>query len=117
MAVSIIAYPAPPGAFPPNQWQTQGAQIVPTSPQVVISQTTTLTKLTVSNQNTVAVTLLLTDNSTNGVSGAGAQIVPSISIPAQSIDVIDLGGVLAVNGCSWSASSANSLNVWIRGAF
>lgn len=96
---------------PPTQMQTQGAQLVPASTQIITNNTCALIKLTVSNQGASATTLTITDNT------SGVQIVPGISVSPGTVDVIDLGGVMANGGCSWVASAANSLNAWLRFAF
>ena len=100
---------------PPNQFQF-GPAIVPTSLTSIFSSTCSLNKAVVSNQSAFSVSFTIVDNSTNGISGAGAQIVPAISLAGNSVTVIDLGGIAANGGFSWQASAANALNGWIQGA-
>ena len=99
---------------PPNAWQ-YGMTVVPITPVQIFPSTTTLTKMYVANTTASAVTLTVTDRSAEN-SGSPCQIYPSVSVPANSVQVVDFGGVTANYGVIWFASTANALHAWLRGA-
>jgi hypothetical protein len=111
--LTINPYPV----TPPNQWNFGLSPVPGASPQILVGQTTTLIKLYVSNTSNAPVTLTVYDNSTNGPGGTPCQIFPAVSIPANAVDVVDLGGVIANGGVSWQASVDGVLHAWLRGAF
>jgi hypothetical protein len=110
--LTITPYPV----TPPNQWQF-GLAPVPGNAQLLLSQTTTLIKLFVANTSNAPATLTIYDNSTNGAGGGPCEVFPAVLIPANSVDVVDLGGVIANGGLSWKSSVDSVLNAWIRGAY
>lgn len=84
----------------------------------VATQTVYLDKLYLANKHTVAVTVLLQDRTNRCAAphyGAGnCQILPTISIPAQSVYVVDLADIPAIDGFTWKASVASVVVGWVH---
>lgn len=100
---------------PINSW-FYGMTVLPASPAVIYTGTTLLTKALLANTTANPVTVTITDNSTEA-SGSPCQIVPAISIAANSVQIVDLGGVVANGGVQWSASSGSAVHGYLKGGY
>lgn len=95
-------------------WEV-GAAYVPSSGQVIASQTVHVQRLVLVNTSGAAVTVTLTDHSTN--CGGSACAVFSASIAANTTYTVDLGGARAMSGLSWSASTDAVVAGWVKGTY
>jgi hypothetical protein len=94
----------------PANWQTDGLQSVPSTPQPILGVSSSLAKLVVSNISGIQQTASLVD-------GNGMQVFPAVAVQPNTVLVVDLGGVRAKNGCSWFASNPNAIQAWLRGSY
>ena len=114
IAQSPVPYPFPSNS--PNNWQV-GIVTLPSATKSVIAQTTFLQKGWFSNRTASAVTVTITDNTTACTGATACQVWPTVSIPANTAQKVDFGGVVANSGVSWFASSANAVDGWIQGSY
>lgn len=113
-AQSLAPYPFPANA--PNNWQ-YGLATLPSSASTVIAQTTFLQKGWFANRSGAAVTVTITDKTTACTGSSACQVWPTVSIPANTAQKVDFGGVASNGGVSWSASAANAVDGWIQGSY
>ncbi len=85
---------------------------IPNSTTAVVSTSANLYTLWLSNTTGGAVTVTIADRGT-GCNGSPCQIWPVISIAANTVYVTPMYGIPALNGFTWTASSANSVMGWI----
>lgn len=97
------------------QYVNESAMIpayIPTGTTAVVSQTVYLSRLYVANRHVSAITVTLTDRSAN-CGGAGCQLVPTVSVPANSVYVLDMQDIPAVNGFTWATNTATIVVGWV----
>lgn len=94
-------------------WQ-QGMVAIPATPQAFATRTVQLDAMVLANTSTSAVTVQVYDASTN-CNGASCQIWPTVTIAANSTQIVNLLGVRATSGAYWIASTAGVVDGWIRG--
>lgn len=88
----------------PTKWSF-GLTPLPSSSTPILTRNTKLVYGYFANSSASAVSVTVTDGSTEN-SGSACPVVPAISIPANSIEVVTFNGVLCNGGVSWFASSA-----------
>lgn len=81
-------------------------QFVPATDTDVFTANTQIIKIMLSNTSASAVTCTVKNKGT-GCGGAACQFWPAISLPANAIQAIDMGGILSLGGVQWSCSTAN----------
>jgi hypothetical protein len=118
-ALCLLAAPVfaqTPSAYPTtfSQVLEVGLITVPSSTTTVFSFTVRVDRMYFSNRTGSAVTVTVTDGSTNCTGSSACQLFPAVSIAANSTYAVDLGGVTAQLGVKWSASSANAVDGWIK---
>ena len=96
-----------------SAWAIAGT-VIPGSSTLVYSQTTQVDSMVVANTSGSSISITLTDNSANCNSGV-CQILPAVSIAANTTYTIALYGIVATGGVRWSATGTNAAHGWIRG--
>lgn len=89
-----------------------GLVFVPNTPTAVTTKTTRVYYMKFTNTTGGAVTVTVSDRSTNCNSGA-CDIWTAVSIPANTTITEASNGVLMNGGITWSASAANSITGWM----
>jgi hypothetical protein len=82
--------------------------LVPSSSTLVVSGTVYVDEIKLANKSAGSVTVTIIDASTD-CSSAACEIVPTVSIAANTLYTIRLGGIIAPNGIRWSASSGTAI--------
>lgn len=114
---AVIAWSQYPWAFsnPGRTLWESGPAFVPNTTATVVAYTAYVDLVTLSNVTDGAVTVTLTDNSTNCNSGTCA-FLQATSIAANTTYVVTIpGGRKFPDGVKWSASSASAIVGAIRG--
>ena len=116
LVVSALVAQTPIGY--PNSYQDTwevGLTTLPSTSTVVFSNTVHLDALYLANRTGSAVTVTITDGSTNCTGSTACQLFPAVSVAANQTYIADLKGVVANGGVKWSASSANAIDGWMKG--
>lgn len=86
---------------------------VPATATDVVARDVNVMRINLSNTTGSAVTVTITDKSTN-CGGSACQIWPAITISANTVYMVDVGGEQFVGGIRWSASASNAVVGSIR---
>jgi hypothetical protein len=100
--------------FPSDIIVPNSSTLVTGATAVTAPQHVRVLRLHLSNTTASAVTVQVTDNSTNCNSGV-CQPVPTITLQANQKVVMFLAGEPFVGGVKWSASVANAVHGWMAG--
>lgn len=87
--------------------------LVPASATLIVSGTVYVEEIKLANKSGGAVTVTIIDASTD-CGSAACEIVPTVSIAANTLYTMRLGGIIAPNGIRWSASSGTAIAGQIR---
>lgn len=110
-----FAQTATPYPQPGQTWQ-QPLGLVPNSSTAITIADSLLGQLHLANKTGSAVTVTLTDNSTN-CGGSACQFWPVISIAANTVYENNFGGLLCTGGVIWSSNTANAVVGWVKGTY
>ena len=117
LLAAVAAFAQYPWAFsnPPRTLWESGPAYVPDSSADVTTVTSWVDMLTLTNKTAAAVTVTITDASTN--CGAGVcDFMTAVSIAANTTYVVEMrGGRKFPSGIKWSASVASSIIGYMRG--
>lgn len=90
----------------PSGFLEQRMSFVPATFTDVFTDTTQMIKVMLSNTSASPVTCSLKNKGT-GCGGAACTFWPAISLPANTIQAIDMSGIQAMGGVQWSCSTGN----------
>jgi hypothetical protein len=111
---ALVAFAAWPLLAQAPPWEV-GLQFVPTTTAKLVTQTVHVQQMTLVNTSGSAVTVTVSDLTTNCSSAACSLF--SASIPANTTYTVSLGGARAQSGVSWSASAGSAVVGWLKGTF
>lgn len=86
---------------------------VPATATDVVARDVFVMRINLSNTSASAVTVTISDKSTNCNSGP-CQIWPAVTIAANTVYMVDVGGEQFIGGIRWSATAANAVVGSIR---
>ncbi len=106
---------------PSTQVWHVGLTALPSSSTQAIAATSAshyiwIDRLMLSNTSASSVTVTITDQGTN-CNGGPCQIFPAVTLAANTVYAVDLGGARSYGGISWSATTANVVHGWMAGRY
>lgn len=96
---------------------TLGVTTLPASPTVATTKNMFVDYIVLVNKTASAVTVTIKDQSTNCSGAAACTLAPAVSVAANSVYSMPMLGMYAQGGLLWSASAANSIDVWVAGRY